>query len=67
MRFIPITEQIRTHVSTEEAAFYLCKKPQTMRSWGCASNKSIPPIKPIKIGNKLLWSVKEIKKLLNIE
>ena len=65
-KYISIHEQIRTHIPTAEAAFYLCLKEQTMRSWDCPSNHSAAPIKPIKIGNKLLWSVQEIKKLLGL-
>ncbi len=63
---ISIFDQIRTHISTEEAAFYLCLRPQTLRSWDCPSIKYEAPLKPIKIGNKLLWSVEDIKKLLQI-
>lgn len=65
-KFIPIHEQIRTHIPTDEAAFYLCLKEQTMRSWDCPSNKNIAPLTPIKITGKLLWSVKDIKKLLGL-
>lgn len=65
-KFISIHDQIRTHITTREAAFYLCLEEQTMRSWGCESVKTNPPLKPIKIAGKLLWNVEEIKKLLGL-
>jgi hypothetical protein len=62
----PLEKEKRTHISTREAAFFLSLQPQTLRSWECPSNPFEAPIKPLKIGNKLLWSVKELKKLLGI-
>ncbi len=64
--FTPLHKEIRTHISTEECAFFLCLKPQTLRSWGCESIEYDAPIKPIKFGNKLLWRVSDIKKILEI-
>lgn len=63
---IPLEKEIRTHISTDECAFFLCLKSQTLRSWGCESMDYDSPIKPIKVGNKLLWAVKDIKKILGL-
>ncbi|GJL73639.1 MAG: hypothetical protein NMNS01_28380 [Nitrosomonas sp.] len=51
----------RFAVTTKEAAYYLNRKPQTLREWSCLQTG---PIHPIKIGNRLAWRVKDIKKLL---
>jgi hypothetical protein len=53
----------RTHVTTNEAAVYLNRRPQTLRTWACLENG---PLKPIRINGRLAWSVNEIKSLLNI-
>lgn len=53
----------RTHVQTDEAAFYLNRKPQTLRIWACFENG---PIRPIRVNGRLAWSVKDIKKILNL-
>lgn len=65
--YTSLISEIRTHLPTEEVAYHLSLKPQTLRSWGCPSCPKTPPIIPVKIGNKLLWSVDEIKRLLKID
>lgn len=60
----PIESLTRSAVTTEEAAFYLCRRPQTLRAWSCLENG---PIRPIRINNRLAWPVKEIKKVLGME
>jgi len=63
IQFPPLEKQIRSHVNTEEAAYYLGRKPQTLRSWACFENG---PILPIRINKRLAWSVQDIKKILKI-
>lgn len=48
-------------VITEAAAYYLNRKPQTLRAWACLENGSI---RPLRINGRLAWSVAEIKKLV---
>ena len=60
---INLENEQRTHISTNEAAFYLNRKPQTLRIWAAYENG---PLKPIRIYGRLLWSVKEIKDLLKL-
>lgn len=64
LNYLCFKKEIRTHVTTEEAAFYLNRRPQTLRAWICNNNS---PIKPIKINGRLAWPVSAIRKLLNIE
>jgi hypothetical protein len=54
----------RSHIQTNEAAFYLNRKPQTLRHWACFENGLI---RPIRINGRLGWPVNEIKRLLNIQ
>jgi len=60
--YIPLNELTRTYITTPEAAFYLNRKPQTLRSWACLENG---PIKPIRLYGRLAWSVKDLKALLH--
>jgi len=53
----------RPTVTTEEAAYYLNRKPQTLRSWACTEPKGA--IKPLRIMGRLAWPVADIKRLLN--
>ncbi|RFC31630.1 MAG: hypothetical protein DID92_2727745638 [Candidatus Nitrotoga sp. SPKER] len=60
----PVLDQVtRTTVSTEEAAFYLNRKPQTLRVWASAQPEGA--IRPVRVMGRLAWPVSEIKRLLN--
>ena len=59
--FPPIEEVTRTNVTTEEAAYYCNRKPQTMRTWACFQKNGL--LKPIRVNGRLAWPVSEIKKL----
>ena len=49
-------------VGTHQAAYYLNRKAQTMRSW--ASCKEDAPIKPIRLYGRLAWPVAAIREVL---
>lgn len=59
--FLPLEFETRTAISTNNAAFHLNRKSQTLRAWACLENG---PIKPVRINGRLAWSVAEIKNLL---
>lgn len=59
--FIPLDQEIRTAVPTEAAAFYLSRKPQTLRSWACFENG---PLLPVRVNGRLSWRVADIKAVL---
>ena len=59
--FVPITQETRTVVPTENAAYYVNRSPQTLRSWACLENG---PIRPIRINGRLACPVADIKKLI---
>ncbi|MFT4159228.1 hypothetical protein [Shinella sp.] len=59
----PLDELTRPAVPTEQAAFYLNRRPQTLRSWACLENG---PIRPLRIHGRLAWPVADIKRLLGV-
>jgi hypothetical protein len=57
----PALEQITSPtISTDAAAYYLNRKPQTLRAWACLENG---PIRPTRINGRLAWSVAAIRAL----
>ena len=61
--FPPLEAVTRPTVPTEQAAYYLCRRPQTLRGWACNEDG---PLRPIRVHGKLGWSVAELKKLLGV-
>lgn len=59
--YAPLSGVIRTHVTTAEAAFHLNMQPQTLRVWACRESG---PIRPIRVGARLGWSVEKLRELL---
>lgn len=62
-QFPPLGEVTSPTVSTNAAAYYLNRKPQTMRIWACLENG---PLRPSRINGRLAWSVSEIKALTGV-
>lgn len=60
-RFPPLEQVTRPAVTTEEAAYYLNLKAQTLRGWASKENG---PIRPIRINVRLAWPVAAIRALL---
>jgi hypothetical protein len=54
----------RDHVTTHDFGRAVSKAPQTIRKEFCLKGEAYG-IRPIKIGNRLLWSVTDIASLLN--
>jgi hypothetical protein len=50
-------------VDTAAAAYYLNRRPQTLRIWAMHQH----PIRPININGRLAWPVTEIKRLLCVD
>ena len=61
LQFPPLDLVTRTILTTEEAAYYLNRRPQTLRIWSMSGY----PIAPIRINSRLGWRVSDIKTLLN--
>ena len=62
--FVPLHSELRAALETKEAARHLRREPQTLRSW---ASKGSGPIKPIRIGGRLLWRTADIRRLLGVE
>ena len=62
-QFPPLESVTRPTVSTAAAAYYLNRRPQTLRGWACLENG---PIRPRRISYRLAWSIAEIKHLLGV-
>ncbi|TWO70156.1 DNA-binding protein [Caenimonas sedimenti] len=60
-RFPHLAEEVKTHVPTAQAAFYLNRMSQTLRVWACYQNG---PIRPVLVHGRLAWPVAEIRRLL---
>jgi hypothetical protein len=63
-QFTDLTLEIRTALPTNDAAFHLNRKPQTLRTWACFENG---PIKPVKINGRLAWLVSDIRNVIKGE
>ena len=62
-QFPPLEQVTRPTVPTEQAAYYLNRKPQTCRAWACLENG---PIRPIRINGRLAWNVAELRRVLGV-
>lgn len=60
--FPPLEQVTSVTVPTDAAAYYLNRKPQTLRAWACLENG---PIRPIRICGRLAWAVVDISRLLS--
>ena len=55
----------RPTVPTAQAAFYLLRRPQTLRGWACS--ESFPDgLRPVRINGRLGWPVEGIRALLGV-
>jgi hypothetical protein len=55
----------RPTVPTEQAAYYLNRRPQTLRGWACA--ESFPEgLRPVRLQGRLCWPVAGIRAALGM-
>ena len=50
-------------VGTAQAAFYLGRAPQTLRSW---ASRGEGPIKPLNVNGRLAWPVARLRDVLGV-
>ena len=53
----------RPAVPTEQAAYYLSRRPQTLRGWACNEDG---PLRPLRINGRLAWPMAAIRQLLGV-
>lgn len=62
-KYQPLCDVTREVLTTDEAAFYLNRRPQTLRAWACLTSG---PCMPVRIMGRLAWKVADIKRLLEL-
>ena len=62
-QYPPLDQVTRPNLTTAEAAYYLNRRPQTLRQWACLENG---PIRPTRIGGLLAWNTLSIKALAGV-
>jgi hypothetical protein len=63
MTYPPLEAVTRPAVDTDAAAYYLNRKPQTLRAWACFDSG---PIKPTRINGRLAWPVAQLRQLCGV-
>lgn len=64
-KFPPLELVNRPTVPTEQAAYYLNRRPQTMRGW--ASAETFPEgLRPVRVNGRLGWPVAGIRRALGV-
>lgn len=63
-QFPPLEQVNRPTVPTEQAAYYLNRRPQTLRTW--AMNSGTGPVPCIRINGRLAWPVAGIRRVLGV-
>jgi hypothetical protein len=59
----PLEAITRPTVDTASAAYYLNRRPQTLRGWACHEDG---PIRPLRINGRLAWPVRELRRVLGV-
>jgi hypothetical protein len=62
-QFPPLELVNRPTVPTQQAAYYLNRKQQTLREWAMTGKV----IRPNRINGRLAWPVAEIRRVLGVE
>jgi len=58
----PLESVTQPAIPTNQAAYYLNRRPQTLRAWSCLENGAI---RPVRINGRLSWKVSDIRAILN--
>ena len=61
----PLEHVTRPAVTTDEAAHYLNRRPQTLRGWACAETFDAG-LRPVRINGRLAWPVAGIRAALGV-
>lgn len=64
-QFFPsLDKETRPAVPTHQAAYYLHRKPQTLRKWAVYDGTG--PVRAIRCNGRLLWPVDQIRAALGV-
>lgn len=65
-KYPPLEHVTRPRVGTGPAAYYLNRRPQTLRGWAC--NETWPEgLRPVRINGRLAWPVDGIRAALGVQ
>lgn len=59
----PLDRVTRPMLTTAEAAYYLNRRPQTLRVWACTEEG---PIRPVRLHGRLGWPLSEVCRCLGV-
>jgi hypothetical protein len=59
-RYPPLEAETRPTIGTAAAAYYLNRKPNTLRAWAATGH----PITPVRCNGRLAWPVARIREML---
>ena len=62
--FPPLDAVTTPAVTTSQAAHYLNRKPQTLRTWACNEEG---PVRPLRIHGRLAWPTADLRRALGME
>lgn len=62
--FPPLALVTKPNLSTAELAYYLNRRPQTIRGW--ASRSGTGPLVPKRVGGLLAWNTATVKALAGV-
>ena len=62
-QYLPLEQVTRPNLTTAETAYYLNRRPQTLRAWACLENG---PLRPVRINGRLAWPVSELRRVLGV-
>ena len=61
-QFPPLEAVTRPTVDTAAAAYYLNRRPQTLRCWASTGG----PVVPVRVFGRLAWPVAELRRVLGV-
>lgn len=62
-QFPPLEQVNRPTVSTDQAAYYLNRRPQTLREWACLGRGEV---RPLRVSGRLAWPTADLRRVLGV-
>jgi hypothetical protein len=63
IQLVPLKDEYRSALPTNEAAQHLNRAEQTLRVWACRESG---PLRPIRISGRLAWKTDDLRRLLGL-
>ena len=62
-QYLPLHQVTRPNLTTAETAYYLNRRPQTLRAWACREDG---PIRPTRVHGLLAWPTAATKRIVGV-